>query len=188
MLPFCRAALTPLLRSGWQGTDYAAHAVFVPALDADVLSLPALGSNGRLNYRLLAQRMCAVVGKFPAGAIRPHQRPRAQIGHSPHRSEFPKAAAREKLSAGRKFVREMSPRAAGSEHVEDHVHDDVLCEQPADAEWVLLEPLIPPPCDQGRPRLWPLREIRVVRERGHFGDGRCVGGLIGHAGVSCWAR
>lgn len=28
-----------------------------------------------------------------------------------------------------------------------------------DAEWALLEPLLPPPCDQGRPRSWPLREI-----------------------------
>lgn len=28
-----------------------------------------------------------------------------------------------------------------------------------DAEWMLLEPLLPPPCDQGRPRSWPLREI-----------------------------
>jgi transposase len=28
-----------------------------------------------------------------------------------------------------------------------------------DAEWALLEPLLPPPCDQGRPRSWPMREI-----------------------------
>ena len=28
-----------------------------------------------------------------------------------------------------------------------------------DAEWALLEPLLPPPCDQGRPRSWPLREV-----------------------------
>ena len=28
-----------------------------------------------------------------------------------------------------------------------------------DAEWALLEPLLPPPCDQGRPRTWPLREV-----------------------------
>ncbi len=28
-----------------------------------------------------------------------------------------------------------------------------------DAEWALLEPLLPPPCEQGRPRSWPMREI-----------------------------
>ena len=28
-----------------------------------------------------------------------------------------------------------------------------------DTEWVLLEPRLPPPCDQGRPRSWPLREV-----------------------------
>src|SRR5215218_8869878 len=28
-----------------------------------------------------------------------------------------------------------------------------------DAEWALLEPLLPPPCDQGRPRSWPMREV-----------------------------
>jgi putative transposase len=28
-----------------------------------------------------------------------------------------------------------------------------------DAEWAVLEPLLPPPCDQGRPRSWPLREV-----------------------------
>jgi transposase len=28
-----------------------------------------------------------------------------------------------------------------------------------DAEWALLEPLLPPRCDQGRPRSWPMREI-----------------------------
>lgn len=28
-----------------------------------------------------------------------------------------------------------------------------------EAEWALLEPLLPPPCDQGRPRSWPMREI-----------------------------
>jgi putative transposase len=26
-------------------------------------------------------------------------------------------------------------------------------------EWALLEPLLPPPCDQGRPRSWPMREV-----------------------------
>ena len=26
-----------------------------------------------------------------------------------------------------------------------------------DAEWALLEPLLPPPCDQGRPRCWRMR-------------------------------
>ena len=29
----------------------------------------------------------------------------------------------------------------------------------ADAEWALLEPLLPPPCEQGRPRSWPMREV-----------------------------
>jgi transposase len=28
-----------------------------------------------------------------------------------------------------------------------------------DVEWALLEPLLPPPCDQGRPRSWPMREV-----------------------------
>ncbi len=28
-----------------------------------------------------------------------------------------------------------------------------------DAEWALLELLLPPPCDQGRPRSWPMREV-----------------------------
>ena len=28
-----------------------------------------------------------------------------------------------------------------------------------DAEWALLEPLLPPPRDHGRPRAWPLREV-----------------------------
>lgn len=28
-----------------------------------------------------------------------------------------------------------------------------------DAEWALLEPLLPPPCDHGRPRSWPMREV-----------------------------
>ena len=28
-----------------------------------------------------------------------------------------------------------------------------------DAEWALLDPLLPPPCDQGRPRSWPMREV-----------------------------
>jgi transposase len=28
-----------------------------------------------------------------------------------------------------------------------------------EVEWALLEPLLPPPCDQGRPRSWPLREV-----------------------------
>jgi len=28
-----------------------------------------------------------------------------------------------------------------------------------DPEWALLEPLLPPPCDQGRPRSWPMREV-----------------------------
>ena len=28
-----------------------------------------------------------------------------------------------------------------------------------DAEWAVLEPLLPPPCACGRPRLWPLREV-----------------------------
>lgn len=28
-----------------------------------------------------------------------------------------------------------------------------------DPEWALLEPLLPPPCAQGRPRSWPMREV-----------------------------
>ena len=28
-----------------------------------------------------------------------------------------------------------------------------------DAEWAVLEPLLPPPCGQGRPRRWPLRAV-----------------------------
>ncbi len=28
-----------------------------------------------------------------------------------------------------------------------------------DAEWAVLEPLLPPPCSCGRPRRWPLREV-----------------------------
>ena len=28
-----------------------------------------------------------------------------------------------------------------------------------DAEWTVLEPLLPPPCDRGTPRRWPLREV-----------------------------
>ena len=28
-----------------------------------------------------------------------------------------------------------------------------------DAEWAVLKPLLPPPCDCGRPRRWPLREM-----------------------------
>ena len=28
-----------------------------------------------------------------------------------------------------------------------------------DAEWALIEPLLPPPPKRGRPRFWPMREI-----------------------------
>ena len=38
-----------------------------------------------------------------------------------------------------------------------------------DAEWSLIEPLMPAPRERGRPRAWPLREVlnAMERPRGH---------------------
>src|SRR5215213_8050146 len=42
------------------------------------------------------------------------------------------------------------------QHSRDHLRYETDL---TDAEWAVVEPLMPEPCRRGRPRTWPLREI-----------------------------